>query len=51
MMFTSPARLNARNAPSTESCTSTLFGVGGAPATQFRLEASGRGASAGQIVR
>ena len=33
------------------SRTSTLFGVGGAPAAQFRLEASGRGASDGQIVR
>ena len=51
MMFTSPARLNTRNAPSTDSWTSTLFGVGGAPATQFRLEANGRAASAGHTVR
>jgi hypothetical protein len=39
------------NSPVGESWTSTLFGVGGAPATQLRLDASGRAALAGQIVR
>jgi hypothetical protein len=37
--------------PSAESLTSTLFGVGGEPATQLRLELSGRAMSDGQMVR
>ena len=50
-MSTLPLRLNRLIDPSADSLTSTLFGVGGAPAIQLRLELSGRGESAGQMVR
>jgi hypothetical protein len=50
-MLTVPLRLNRLISPVADSFTSTLFGVGGAPATQFRLELRGRGLSDGHTVK
>src|SRR5262245_35801218 len=49
---TVPFLLKIDTLPSAESCTSTLFGVAGAPGNQLRFEASGRSAaSVGHSVR
>ena len=48
---TDPCSLNTLILPSVESPTLTWLGVGGLPATQFRFDAFGNDASAGNTVR
>ena len=48
---TVPARLYKPKWPSADSVAVTAFGVGACPATQSKLDANGRAASAGNTVK